>query len=118
MLGSLLIFLGVAAGAFGSHGLAPYFVRYPELEKTYDTAVRYHLFHGLALLAVAGVSGRVEANLANWSGYLLFAGVIIFSGTLYLLVFTRLRWLGAVTPLGGMAFLLGWLCLFLAAYRK
>lgn len=112
------MFLGVAAGAFGAHGLAPYFARYPELAKSYDTAVRYHLFHGLALLLVAGISGRNPSSLTNTAGYLLFFGVLLFSGSLYLLVFTRLRWLGAITPLGGLAFLAGWLCLFIAAYRN
>lgn len=111
------MFLGVGAGAFGAHGLRGYFARFPEFAVTYDTAVRYHLWHALALLAVAWAATRWPGAWVNWSGFLLTAGVVIFSGSLYLLVFTRARWLGAITPLGGIAFLLGWLCLFVAAYR-
>lgn len=111
------MFIGVGAGAFGAHGLAPYFERYPDLEATYDTAVRYHLIHGLALLAAAWVCGHWPGAWSTWAGYLFLAGILLFSGSLYLLVFTRMRWLGAVTPLGGVAFLAGWLCLFVAAWR-
>lgn len=117
LLGSALMFLGVGAGAFGAHGLAAYFERYPDLEATYDTAVRYHLIHGLALLATAWASSHWPGTLSTWAGYLFVLGILLFSGSLYLLVFTRLRWLGAVTPLGGVAFLAGWTCLFLAAWR-
>lgn len=116
MLGSLFMFLGVGAGAFGAHTLRSYFERYPELAGTYDTAVRYHLWHALALLAVAWATTRWPGPWVNWSGILIAIGIVIFSGSLYLLVFTRLRWLGAITPLGGVAFLLGWLCLLVAAY--
>ncbi|MCA9993060.1 MAG: DUF423 domain-containing protein [Ardenticatenaceae bacterium] len=117
ILGSVFMFLGVGAGAFGAHGLAPYFARYPELESVYETAVRYHVYHGLALLAAAWVAEKWPGALAHWAGYLFVAGILIFAGSLYLLVFTRLRWLGAITPLGGAAFLAGWLCLALAAWR-
>ena len=116
-LGSALMFLGVAAGAFGAHGLAPYFERFPDLEGTYDTAVRYHLIHGLALVAAAVVAGQWPGPLPAWAGYLFLGGVLLFSGSLYLLVFTRIRWLGAITPLGGLAFLAGWLLLAVAAWR-
>ncbi len=116
--GSALMFLGVAAGAFGAHGLAAYFQHHPNLESTYDTAVRYHLIHALALFISAGAVARWGGSLANWSGYLFVLGIILFSGSLYLLVALRLRWLGAVTPLGGVAFLAGWLCLLLVAWRS
>lgn len=118
MAGSALMFLGVAAGAFGAHGLAAYFQQHPDLESTYDTAVRYHLIHALALFISAGAVGRWGGSAAHWSGYLFVLGIILFSGSLYLLVALRLRWLGAVTPLGGVAFLAGWLCLLLAAWRS
>lgn len=117
LLGAGLMFLGVGAGAFGAHGLSPYFEKYPDLEATYDTAVRYHMIHGLALLAAAWASSHWPGNWSNWAGYLFILGIVLFSGTLYLLVFTRLRWLGAVTPLGGVAFLAGWASLFLSAWR-
>lgn len=117
LLGAALMFIGVGAGAFGAHGLASYFEKYPDLEATYDTAVHYHMVHGLALLAVAWASSHWPGNWSTWAGYLFILGIVLFSGSLYLLVFTRLRWLGAVTPLGGVAFLAGWAFLFLAAWR-
>ncbi|MCA9941093.1 MAG: DUF423 domain-containing protein [Anaerolineales bacterium] len=117
MLGAGLMFLAVAAGAFGSHALGPYFDKNPDLGAIYDTAVRYHMIHALALLGVAWASTRWPGGLVNGSGWLLFAGILIFSGTLYALSLTGIRWLGAITPIGGVAFLSGWLCLLLAAWR-
>ena len=117
MMGAILMFLGVAAGAFGAHGLSSYFEQYPNLEGTFETAVRYHIYHALALFAAAWAVGRWPSALATWSGYLFVVGILIFSGSLYLLVMTRVRWLGAITPLGGVAFLAGWVCLFVVAFR-
>ncbi len=116
--GSLLMMAGVAAGAFGAHGLRSYFEQFPQLASTFDTAVRYQLIHALALIGVAWISTRYAASLANWAGYLFLLGIFLFSGSLYLLVFTRLSWLGAVTPLGGVAFISGWLLLALSAWRS
>jgi len=113
-----MMFLGVAAGAFGAHGLSSYFARYPDLESTFDTAVRYHMIHALALLAAAWAAEKWPGTLTTWTGFLFLSGILIFSGSLYLLVFTRMRWLGAITPLGGAAFLSGWAALFLAAWRS
>jgi uncharacterized membrane protein YgdD (TMEM256/DUF423 family) len=118
ILGASLMFLAVAAGAFGAHGLRGYFEQYPNLEATFDTAVRYHIVHALALLVIAWAVTRWPAALTNWAGYLFLGGIIIFSGSLYLLVFTRARWWGAITPVGGVAFLAGWICLLLAAWRS
>jgi uncharacterized membrane protein YgdD (TMEM256/DUF423 family) len=112
------MFLGVGAGAFGAHGLSAYFAKFPQFEATYATAVRYHLIHGLALLIVGLAADRWPGVWTQWSGYLLALGVLLFSGSLYLLVFTGVRWLGAITPLGGVAFLAGWFCLFMAAWRS
>ncbi len=117
MLGALLMFIGVGAGAFGAHGLSAYFVQYPDLEGTYDTAVRYQIMHALALFAIAWLITRYTGSLPVWAGFLFLAGIILFSGSLFLLVFTRLSWLGAITPLGGVAFLAGWACIFVAAWR-
>lgn len=117
MLGSGLMFLGVAAGAFGEHGLSSYFERFPDLADTYETAVRYHTYHALALFVAAWAVDKWGMGLPTWAGYLFLAGILIFSGSLYLLVATRLRWLGAITPIGGVAMLVGWVCLFLAAWR-
>jgi len=111
------MFLGVAAGAFGAHGLERYFVEHPALEPTYLTAVRYQLIHGLALLAVAWATIQWPGTLVNLAGYAFVAGIIIFSGSLYVLVLTDTSWLGAITPIGGVALLAGWLLLASAAWR-
>lgn len=118
ILGAIFMFLGVGAGAFGAHGLSSYFLRFPDLEGTYDTAVRYHMIHGLALFISAWAATHWPGAVTNWAGYLFVAGIIIFSGSLYLLVFTRVGWLGAITPIGGVAFLAGWALLGLAAWRS
>jgi uncharacterized membrane protein YgdD (TMEM256/DUF423 family) len=115
--GSIVMFLGVAAGAFGAHGLSAHFGRFPNLQPAFDTAVRYHLIHGLALLAVAFAAGRWPGALTHLAGYLFLAGLILFSGSLYVLSLTGIRRLGAITPFGGIAFLAGWLCLAAAALR-
>jgi uncharacterized membrane protein YgdD (TMEM256/DUF423 family) len=115
LTGSLLGGLGVALGAFGAHGLKNRLR--PERLETFETAVRYQLYHALALLATGFTadSGGIFAALAGW---LFLAGILLFSGSLYLLVLTNRRWLGAITPLGGVAFVAGWLCLALAAFYK
>lgn len=118
ILGSALMFLGVAAGAFGAHGLSNYFAQNPNLEGTYDTAVRYHLIHALALFITAWAAGRWPGTFTTWSGYLFLIGIVVFSGSLYLLVFTKAGWLGAITPIGGVAFLAGWIFLLVAAWRS
>lgn len=117
MIGSALMLLGVALGAFGAHGLASYFETHPDLEGTYDTAVRYHMIHALALFISAWAVDKWGGRLPVWSGYLFIVGIILFAGTLYLLVALRLGWLGAITPLGGVAFLAGWACLLLTAWK-
>ena len=95
-------FLGVALGAFGAHGLKDLLARL-DTTATWHTAVLYHLVHAVVLLIVAG---RSPWQRGAW--WCLFAGVTIFSGTLYVLSVTGIRWLGAITPLGGVAFLVGW----------
>ena len=117
ILGAALMMLGVGVGAFGAHGLSSYFERFPNLAATYDTAVRYHIYHSLALFAAAWLVDKWPTGLTTWAGYLFLAGILIFSGSLYLLVFTRQSWLGAITPIGGVAFIAGWGCLLLAAWR-
>lgn len=115
--GSIVMFIAVGAGAFGAHGLSSYFADYPDLEGTFDTAVRYQMIHGIALFLAAWIGARYGSNFANWAGYMFLLGIVLFSGSLYLLVLTRTSWLGAVTPLGGVAFLAGWALLALAAWR-
>ena len=115
-LGAFLGALGVGLGAFGAHGLKT--VLSPDMLATFETGVRYHLIHALAILAV-GVLIRVwpEARLLPAAGWLLAAGVLLFSGSLYLLAVSGVRWLGAVTPIGGVALIAGWALIALAALR-
>ncbi len=117
LLASLFGFLGVAFGAFGAHGLTAYFTAHPDLEDTFHTATQYQMYHTLALLGAAWLVERYPGKWARWAGYLFAAGIVLFSGSLYVLSLTDLRIMGAVAPLGGLAFLGGWLCLGLAAWR-
>jgi uncharacterized membrane protein YgdD (TMEM256/DUF423 family) len=110
--GSLSGFLAIAAGAFGAHALRARLA--PASLAIFETAVRYQMYHALALLAAAWASTRWPGALPQWAGWLFVAGTVLFSGSLYLLALTGVRWLGAVTPLGGIAFLAGWICLLLS----
>lgn len=113
-LGSLLGALGVALGALGAHALKARLR--PERLETFETAVRYHLVHALALLGASSAATRWPASgLPIAAGWLFLAGILFFSGSLYLLALSDRRWLGAITPLGGVAFIAGWVCLALAA---
>ena len=111
------MFLGVGAGAFGAHGLGDYLTKY-DLAGTWETAVRYHVYHALALFIAAWAVDKWGGALPTWAGYLFTAGIILFSGSLYLLVATRANWLGAITPLGGFAFLAGWVLILLTAWKN
>ena len=114
-LGCISALLAVGAGAFGAHALR---ARLPaEMLSVFEVGVRYQIYHALALLAVAWASTRWPAGAVVAAGWLFVAGTLVFSGSLYLLVLTGQRWLGAVTPLGGGCFLLGWLLLGWAAWR-
>lgn len=115
VLGSLLAGLAVALGAFAAHGLRGT-LNAADLA-TFETAVRYQMYHALALLAVAGAVARWGAPTAVAAGWLFTVGIALFSGSLYLLVLTGPRWLGAITPLGGVAFLAGWALLAWTALR-
>lgn len=106
--------LGVALGAFGAHALKSRLS--PERLETFETGVRYQMYHALALLVAAFAVGSWSSSiLPVAAGWLFVAGTLLFSGSLYLLVLTDRRWWGAVTPLGGVAFIAGWVCLALAA---
>ena len=109
VLGSIAALVAVALGAFGAHGLRTRLSA--EMLNVFEIGVRYHLVHALALLAVAWASARWPGGGVTASGWLFCAGILIFSGSLYLLSLTGQRWLGAVTPIGGVAFLLGWAAL-------
>ena len=109
-----LLFVAVALGAFGAHGLRSRVG--PEMIEVWKTAVLYHMVHGLGLLLV-GLAGAARIAWARVVAGLFLAGIALFSGSLYLLVLTGERWLGAVTPLGGVAFLGGWAALTASARR-
>lgn len=111
-LGCVFGLLAVAAGAFGAHALR---ARLPaDLLAVFETGARYQMYHALALLAVAAAAARAPSAAANAAGWLFTAGIVLFSGSLYLLALTGTRWLGAITPLGGVCFLAGWGALALA----
>jgi len=116
LFGAVSAFIAVAAGAFGAHGLA---ARLPaELLAVYETGVRYELTHAVALLFIGLAADRWPE--AHWgrAGWMFVAGTVLFSGSLYLLALTGLRWPGVVTPLGGLCFLLGWILAVVAAVRS
>ncbi|MCG3137266.1 MAG: hypothetical protein HJJLKODD_01109 [Phycisphaerae bacterium] len=114
-LGSWLAFTAVGLGAFGAHGLQDYFKEHTALQPVYQTAVEYQFYHSLALLAAAWAAGNWQQRRACWAGRCFVFGISIFCGSLYLLCLTGMRWLGAITPIGGVAFMAGWLLLALSA---
>ena len=114
-LGALSAFLGVAAGAFGAHGLKSRLT--PDMLAVFDVGVRFQMYHAFALLICAWAVTKWPGTLVNTSGWLFVAGTIVFSGSLYALSLSGVRWLGAITPFGGLAFLAGWLCLAAAMWR-
>lgn len=110
-------FLAVACGAFAAHGLR---ARLPaDLLAIFQTGVQYQMYHALALLAVGLLGLQLgSSGLLRASGFLFIAGIVIFSGSLYVLSLTGIRWLGAITPIGGVAFLAGWVLLAAAVLRQ
>jgi uncharacterized membrane protein YgdD (TMEM256/DUF423 family) len=112
-LGCVFGFLAVAAGAFGAHALRARLG--PEMLAVWETAARYQMYHALAVLAVALAAPRWPAGAWSAAGWLFTVGIAVFCGSLYLLAFTGTRWLGAITPIGGLCFLAGWVALALAA---
>ena len=114
-LGSLAAFLAVGLGAFGAHALKQRLT--PDLLAIFEVGVRNQVYHALALLAVAWAASRWPGPWVHAAGWLFLAGIVVFSGSLYVLSLTGMRWLGAITPLGGLAFLTGWLCLAWGAWR-
>ena len=117
LVGSLLGFLGVAAGAFGAHGLRSRLST--DMLAVFETAVRYQMYHVFALLIVAAAIGRLgDARLLSLAGWFFVAGIFLFSGSLYALALSGVNILGAITPLGGLAFLVGWACLAIFAAAR
>lgn len=115
VLASLFGATGVAAGAFGAHGLESRLSA--DMLEIWETAARYQMYHALALLGVAFVGTQAPSTWATASGWLFVAGIAIFSGTLYVLALSGVRWLGAITPIGGLALIIAWVCLAVASWK-
>ena len=115
VLGSLSACLAVAAGAFGAHALKGSFG--PEALLTWETAARYQMYHALAMLAVGLAAQALRTTSLRVAGLLFLIGTLVFSGSLYALVLTGERWLGAITPIGGLALMAGWLAFAWAVIR-
>ncbi len=115
-LGAANAFIAVAAGAFGAHGLKAKLT--PQLLETWEVGARYHVYHALGLIAVGLLATLRPSGLANASGWAMLVGIVIFSGSLYALALSGVRMLGAITPIGGLAFLAAWVLFALAALRS
>jgi uncharacterized membrane protein YgdD (TMEM256/DUF423 family) len=115
LLGSISAFLAVAAGAFGAHALKTQVS--PEHLAAFETGARYQMYHAIALFITAWLAEQ-GWSLARPAGWLFVAGTLLFSGSLYLLALTGTTRFGLITPLGGIAFLLGWLCLIICAWPR
>ena len=113
-VGALMGGLGVGIGAFGAHGLRGRLT--PDMLTVFETGARYQMYHALAILGTAALMSRVEGRAVVIAGWSFFAGILIFSGSLYALALTGVGVLGAITPIGGLAFLVGWICLLVAAF--
>ncbi|MGV3709279.1 MAG: DUF423 domain-containing protein [Gemmatimonas sp.] len=116
ILGALSGAIGVGAGAFGAHALRAKLE--PRMLEVFETGARYQMYHALALLLIAYAAGRWPGSLTTAAGWLMVAGTLFFTGSLYTMALTNVRWLGAITPIGGVCFIAGWLCLALAAQRS
>ncbi|MDP3590024.1 MAG: DUF423 domain-containing protein [Methylobacter sp.] len=114
LLGALSALIGVGMGAFGAHGLKT--VISPEMLAVYQTGVTYQMYHALGLIGVALIHRQApDSKLLHWAGWLMFAGIVLFSGSLYALALLNHTWLGMITPIGGVCFITAWLLITLFA---
>jgi uncharacterized membrane protein YgdD (TMEM256/DUF423 family) len=113
LTGAAAGFLAVALGAFGAHGLRARLS--PDMLAVFETGVRYHMYHAIAIILVGLIAARLDGWLIRAAGWCFAAGVVLFSGSLYALAISGITVLGAITPIGGLAFLLGWAFLVVAA---
>jgi uncharacterized membrane protein YgdD (TMEM256/DUF423 family) len=122
IIGAIAAFLSVAIGAFGAHGLKDIVTE--KMMANYNTGVQYQMLHSTGLLIIGilmqlwGGQGSRVVSLLNTAGWLMLIGMVLFSGSLYVMALTSQTWLGAITPLGGVSFLAGWTCLALSAVRQ
>lgn len=116
IIGSINVGLAVLMGAFGAHGLKEKISE--RMLDVFHTGVAYHMYHALGLFAVAFVAQHVNHGMVRWSGWLMLAGIILFSGSLYLLSLSGIKWLGAITPVGGTLFIVAWGLLAAALFKS
>lgn len=117
ILGAIAMALAVMLGAFGAHGLKSRLSQ--EMLDIFETGVSYHFYHAIGLL-ILGIIARYlpDSSLLHWSGWLMVAGILVFSGSLYLLSSSGIRWLGAITPIGGLCFIASWILLAIAVWKS
>ena len=115
-VGASFSLLSVLFGAFGAHTLKDRFSE--DMLDIFEVAVRYQMYHGIGLIVVAWAFSQWQNSYISAAGWCFIVGILIFSGSLYILSLTGLRWLGAITPIGGLAFIAGWGCLVIAAFRQ
>lgn len=116
ILGGILGILSVGIGAFGAHGLEATLTANARLE-TFETAVKYQFYHTFALILLGILMLNVQSNYFSYAGTSFLVGIVIFSGSLYTLSLTNITWLGAITPIGGLAFILGWIFMILGVSK-
>lgn len=113
--GALIALLGVAGGAFGAHGLRS--ILSEHMLEVFHTGIRYQMYHAFGLIIAGGAFTHYQLPLFRWATWAFLAGIVLFSGSLYILSLSGVRWLGAITPLGGLCFLAGWLYLTIGFWR-
>lgn len=116
MTAAIFLAMAVALGAFGAHGLKSHLTT--EMLEIYKTGIEYHFYHALGLLLVGVLAFYLPGIYLKWSAIFLVSGIILFSGSLYLLAVSGIKWLGAITPLGGLGFIIGWILLFVAVAKN
>jgi uncharacterized membrane protein YgdD (TMEM256/DUF423 family) len=116
ILGALSAFIGVGMGAFGAHGLKA--ILAPDMLAAYKTGVTYQMWHALGLILIALLLQQNAGKLLIWAGWFMFSGIILFSGSLYLLTILNVKWLGMITPFGGLAFLVAWMLVVIFAWNQ
>ena len=115
MIASFLLALAVGIGAFGAHGLKTHLSA--EMMQTFKTGVEYHFYHALGLLLIGLLAVNYPSLYVKWSAILLFVGIFLFSGSLYVLAVSGIKWFGAITPFGGISFFAGWIMLFVSVWK-
>lgn len=116
LAGAVFMALGVLLGAFGAHALKK--MLSPEMLVVYKTGVEYQFYHAIGLFAIGLVGFHIESKWLRWSGILLVVGIVLFSGSLYALSISGIKILGAITPIGGLSFVAGWVCLVVAVIKN